>query len=233
MSSMRFSTQLDTSFQAKPRPFKDSRVTADSLTGINSAKVEWIFVVIGTAYTGHRFRRFKHDESGGHAKGPFYLSIVHDKYRWELLAQEGELVPKCRLACSVLLQLYRKMKNFPTRLSRTFSLILYEYMEPPFRIRPRHSGISYIHWQETGHFYILDWRLMRANNTNLMAFSPRANYTDRAATACRRSWCQVLRVKDVAWSAQRIRTAVNLYFLDLTSVMTTSNSWNRLRIWCV
>jgi hypothetical protein len=40
------------------------------------------------------------------------------------------------------------------------------------------------------------------------------NYTDRATAACRRSQCQPLRVEGVAWSAQRIPTAVNLGFLD-------------------
>jgi hypothetical protein len=29
----------------------------------------------------------------------------------------------------------------------------------------------------------------------LRGFSPRANYTDRANTACRRSWCQLLRIE--------------------------------------
>jgi hypothetical protein len=43
--------------------------------------------------------------------------------------------------------------------------------------------------------------------------SPQANYTDRATATCRRSR-QPLRVEGVAWSAQRIPTAVNLGFLD-------------------
>jgi hypothetical protein len=38
--------------------------------------------------------------------------------------------------------------------------------------------------------------------------SPRANYTDRATTACRRSDCQLLRIKSVTWSAWRIPMAV-------------------------
>jgi hypothetical protein len=36
---------------------------------------------------------------------------------------------------------------------------------------------------------------------NLHGLSPRANYTDRATTACRRSDCQLLRIKDATWSA--------------------------------
>jgi hypothetical protein len=38
--------------------------------------------------------------------------------------------------------------------------------------------------------------------------SPRANYTDRATAACRRSDCQLLRIEGATWSALRIPTAV-------------------------
>jgi hypothetical protein len=38
--------------------------------------------------------------------------------------------------------------------------------------------------------------------------SPRANYTDRATVACRRSDWQLLRIKGATWSAWRIPTAV-------------------------
>jgi hypothetical protein len=42
----------------------------------------------------------------------------------------------------------------------------------------------------------------------LHGLSPRANYTDRATAACRRSNCQLLRIKGATWSAWRIPTAV-------------------------
>jgi hypothetical protein len=45
---------------------------------------------------------------------------------------------------------------------------------------------------------------------NSVAFSLHAKYTDRVAAACRRIQCQLLRIEGVAWSAQRIPTAVNL-----------------------
>jgi hypothetical protein len=45
-----------------------------------------------------------------------------------------------------------------------------------------------------------------------VTFSPQANYTDRATAACRRSYCQLLRIEDVAWSAQRIPKAVKSRF---------------------
>jgi hypothetical protein len=42
----------------------------------------------------------------------------------------------------------------------------------------------------------------------LHGLSPRANYTDRATAACRRSDCQRLRIEGATWSALRIPTAV-------------------------
>jgi hypothetical protein len=38
--------------------------------------------------------------------------------------------------------------------------------------------------------------------------SPRANYTDRTTTACRRSDCQLLRIEGATWLALRILKAV-------------------------
>jgi hypothetical protein len=35
----------------------------------------------------------------------------------------------------------------------------------------------------------------------LLGLSPRANYTDRATAACRRSDCQLLRIEGATWSA--------------------------------
>jgi hypothetical protein len=39
---------------------------------------------------------------------------------------------------------------------------------------------------------------------NSVAFRPQANYTYRTTAACWRSYCQLLRIAGVAWSAQRI-----------------------------
>jgi hypothetical protein len=47
-------------------------------------------------------------------------------------------------------------------------------------------------------------RIIKLKELNSVAFSPQANYTDRATAACRRSWCQLLRIEGVAWSVQRI-----------------------------
>jgi hypothetical protein len=49
---------------------------------------------------------------------------------------------------------------------------------------------------------------------NFGTYSPQANYTGRATAACRRSWCQILRIEGAACSAQRIPTAVTVGFLD-------------------
>jgi hypothetical protein len=46
-------------------------------------------------------------------------------------------------------------------------------------------------------------------NTYSVAFSPQANYTDRAAVAFRRSYYQLLRAGVVAWPVQWIPTSVN------------------------
>jgi hypothetical protein len=42
----------------------------------------------------------------------------------------------------------------------------------------------------------------------LHGLSPRANYTDWATTACRRSYCQLLRIEGATWSVWRVPTAV-------------------------
>jgi hypothetical protein len=46
------------------------------------------------------------------------------------------------------------------------------------------------------------------NKKKLHGLNPRTNYTDRATAACRRSDCQLLRIKGATWSAWRIPTAV-------------------------
>jgi hypothetical protein len=41
----------------------------------------------------------------------------------------------------------------------------------------------------------------RSYQNKLHGLSPRANYTDRATAACRRSVCQLFRIKGATWSA--------------------------------
>jgi hypothetical protein len=73
------------------------------------------------------------------------------------------------------------------------------------------SSETSVDYQRTTRRYITK---DRTPNINLRNFSPQANYTNRAIAACRRSWCQLLSIEGVAWSAQRIPTTVNLGFLD-------------------
>jgi hypothetical protein len=41
----------------------------------------------------------------------------------------------------------------------------------------------------------------KTKKKKIYGLSPRANYTDRAIAACRRSDCQILRIKGATWSA--------------------------------
>jgi hypothetical protein len=52
----------------------------------------------------------------------------------------------------------------------------------------------------------------KKKKTKLRGASPQANYTDRATAACRRSFCQLLRIESVARSGQLMPTPVNLGF---------------------
>jgi hypothetical protein len=42
---------------------------------------------------------------------------------------------------------------------------------------------------------------LKTKQNKLHGLSPRANYTDRATAACRRSNCQLLRIEGATWSA--------------------------------
>jgi hypothetical protein len=44
-------------------------------------------------------------------------------------------------------------------------------------------------------------RVIVKRKLKLYCLSPRANYTDRATAACRRSDCQLLRIEGATWSA--------------------------------
>jgi hypothetical protein len=66
-----------------------------------------------------------------------------------------------------------------------------------------------------------------------VAFSSQAYHTDRATAGCRRSQWQLLRIEGVAWSAQRVPTAVNLGFLDPEQLLfhSISSSVILTRLW--
>jgi hypothetical protein len=50
--------------------------------------------------------------------------------------------------------------------------------------------------------------------TNSVAFTPQANNIDRAAGATSEASANVCGLRDITWSAQRVRTVVNLGFLN-------------------
>jgi hypothetical protein len=58
----------------------------------------------------------------------------------------------------------------------------------------------------------------------LHGLSPRANYTHRATAACRRSDCQLFRIKGATWSAWRIPTAVVSVFKTGAATFLSSSS---------
>jgi hypothetical protein len=72
--------------------------------------------------------------------------------------------------------------------------------------RTRNSGSAVVNTdhQTTEAVYFL----LHKTKNKLHGLSPRANYTGRAAAACRRSDCQLLWIKGATWSAWRIPTAV-------------------------
>jgi hypothetical protein len=69
--------------------------------------------------------------------------------------------------------------------------------------------LSLIHARTHAHTHTQKLKL----KTKLHGLSPRANYTDRAIAACRRSDCQLVRIEGATWSAWRILTAVFSVFL--------------------
>jgi hypothetical protein len=58
------------------------------------------------------------------------------------------------------------------------------------------------------------WFLPYWTKTKFHGLSLRANYTDWATAACRRSDCQLVRIEGATWSAWRIPPAIFLGFLD-------------------
>jgi hypothetical protein len=65
-----------------------------------------------------------------------------------------------------------------------------------------YTGSTFLRLETT-----LQWAALCMNSSikkKLYGLSPRANYTDRATAACRRSDCQILRIEGATWSVWRI-----------------------------
>jgi hypothetical protein len=78
--------------------------------------------------------------------------------------------------------------------------------------------------EEVGNRYLQTllptYYIVELKKKNLRGLSPRANYTDRATAACRRSDCQLVRIEGARWSGWRIPPAVFLGFLDRSRYCT-------------
>jgi hypothetical protein len=67
-------------------------------------------------------------------------------------------------------------------------------------------------WNPSSTLTSLTSHKTKKTKTKLHGLSPRANYTDRATAACRRSDCQIVRIEGATWSAWRIPPAVFFRF---------------------
>jgi hypothetical protein len=74
-----------------------------------------------------------------------------------------------------------------------------------------------------GNLYQAAWPYKTKKQT-LHGLSPRANYTDRATAACRRSDCQLVRIEGATWSAWLVPTAVFLVFYTEAATFLSSSS---------
>jgi hypothetical protein len=72
-------------------------------------------------------------------------------------------------------------------------------------ISNQQSAVSLVTAEQLGIFSDTDQlyvsRVEEPKKKKLHGLSPRANYTDRATAACRRSDCQLLRIEGATWSA--------------------------------
>jgi hypothetical protein len=66
------------------------------------------------------------------------------------------------------------------------------------------TNLTFVGWHSVQERRGCYHRWTKTKKKKLHALSPRANYTDRETAACRRSDCQLLRIKGATWSAWRI-----------------------------
>jgi hypothetical protein len=99
------------------------------------------------------------------------------------------------------------MFNMNSWFNHNFSFSQYE--ENAVLIISNHLLIFHKSSTEQGCGISQSYKYLNTQNTQkltkqankLHGLSPRANYTDRATAACRRSECQLLRIKGATWSA--------------------------------
>jgi hypothetical protein len=93
----------------------------------------------------------------------------------------------------------------------------------------RRPGFDSRHYQKKKVVGLERGPLSLVSTTQTMEFnfslSPRANYTYRATAACWRSYCQLLRIEGVTWSAWRIPTAVlSVFWTGAATFLSSSSS---------
>jgi hypothetical protein len=126
--------------------------------------------------------------------------IVGFRFRldWRLLA--------FHFVCCVTLTLYSSSSIFAILIhSSTF----YVHGRHSYRGAPRRDVFIPLITQMGGRcLYRRNAHINIFQQIKLHGPSPRANYTDRATAACRRSDCQLLRIEGATWTAWRIPSAV-------------------------
>jgi hypothetical protein len=96
----------------------------------------------------------------------------------------------------VTLSRHRKIKVYEQSIQQTCSrlAVMIQHAVPP--VLSRELTIKILRALNDT---FLEMKAMQKNK--LHGLSPRANYTDRATAACRRIYCQLLRIEGATWSA--------------------------------
>jgi hypothetical protein len=89
-----------------------------------------------------------------------------------------------------------------TSLPRTFNVLPHDQFQtaappPPLSVTQANSISVHVHSLLRGYAVLS----IQTKQNKLHGLSPRANYTNRATAASRRSGCQLLRIKGATWSA--------------------------------
>jgi hypothetical protein len=123
---------------------------------------------------------------------------------WESNPVSSVVHPTAYDLCRLILNLLNIFKLFISY--RQFSLWRSESLFTVYLTFSSAPKMEEVYFSETP---VKFYQITRHQQQNkLRGLSPRANYTYRATTAFRRSYCQRLRIEGATWSAWRIPTAV-------------------------
>jgi hypothetical protein len=114
------------------------------------------------------------------------------------LNQLSGIFPEHYLSCTEVLKVHQYLNLLQQQFnSRYFAFFIWPFFI--IKLWNKYWSIDQL-WRFNLHTFTYKLKLH--------GLSPRANYTDRATAASRRSGCQILRMKGATWSAWRIPTAV-------------------------